>query len=270
MNGNNQGDRNDDYSPGELPHTAYTITKKQKANAQLTAQAETQLYPIMDNDIGGAANMNAQIAAIKQQQNNGDGAAASSEKEEVSDGVGAVSSDSLTNLSERDTNNSNRDVEDNISTTNSEDHHHEENNEHDQQQPLNEPTYPPTTIYNPHNLTWDELEMFLYEWEEEASESVSEYFDMRIIGNIRSGEYDDDYWNKGEDEDEEEEDEDEEAKKSSSSKGWLSRLKNTATHNAHDADGGGSRTTVEFKKGPTRYLNLTDDAAHVVEFYAPW
>lgn len=257
MSGNKQGDRNDVTTQVELPHTAYTIIKK----------ATEHRDNAMDNDIGGAANMNAQIAAsIKQQQNNSDGAA-SSEKEEVSDGVGAVSSDSLTNLSERDTNNNNNnDVEDNISTTNAEDHHHGENNEHDQQQPLNEPTYPPTTIYNPHNLTWDELEMFLYEWEEEASESVSEYFDMRIIGNIRSGEYDDDYWNKSEEE-EEEEDEDEEAKKSSSSKGWLSRLKNTATH---DADGGGSRTTVEFKKGPTRYLNLTDDAAHVVEFYAPW
>ena len=33
----------------------------------------------------------------------------------------------------------------------------------------------------------------------------------------------------------------------------------------------GSKTKVEFKtKGPKKYLNLTDDVFHIVEFYAPW
>eukprot|EP00584_Thalassiosira_punctigera_P012723 CAMPEP_0172547888 /NCGR_PEP_ID=MMETSP1067-20121228/17314_1 /TAXON_ID=265564 ORGANISM="Thalassiosira punctigera, Strain Tpunct2005C2" /NCGR_SAMPLE_ID=MMETSP1067 /ASSEMBLY_ACC=CAM_ASM_000444 /LENGTH=736 /DNA_ID=CAMNT_0013335037 /DNA_START=252 /DNA_END=2462 /DNA_ORIENTATION=+ len=122
-----------------------------------------------------------------------------------------------------------------------------------------EPTYPPSKdltledVHNPRNLTWDELEMHLYEWEEEAT-SVNEYLDMRVIEKLRHG-WEDDGW------EEESEDEEEEEEKP---KSWLSRLKNTAHHDD------GSKTKVEFKKGPTHYLNLTDDAAHVVEFYAPW
>ena len=131
--------------------------------------------------------------------------------------------------------------------------------DHEQDGETKEPTYPPSKeltledVYNPRNLTWDELEMLLYEWEEEAT-SVSEYLDMRVIHKLRTGEHDDDW--------EEEEEEEEEKPKGG---GWLSRLKDTAKH-----EDDGSKTKVEFKKGPTKYLNLTDDAAHVVEFYAPW
>ena len=125
--------------------------------------------------------------------------------------------------------------------------------------PKDAPTYAPTVpdklenYRNPHNMTMDELDMHLYVWEEEAV-AVNEYYDNRVMHNMRTGEYDDDWHDSGDGEEEEE-------KKG----GWLSRLKETATH-----EDTGGRTKVEFKKGPTKYLNLTDDAAHVVEFYAPW
>jgi len=126
--------------------------------------------------------------------------------------------------------------------------------------PKDAPTYAPTVpdklenYRNPHNMTMDELDMHLYVWEEEAV-AVNEYYDNRVMHNMRTGEYDDDWRDSGDGGEEEEE------KKG----GWLSRLKETATH-----EDTGSRTKVEFKKGPTKYLNLTDNAAHVVEFYAPW
>lgn len=151
-------------------------------------------------------------------------------------------------------------------------HHHNNHKHHDNHEHENNdqhPTYKPTEevkledLYNPNNLTWDELEMLLYEWEEEAATSVTEYLDMKVIHTLRTGEYDDDWYKDSEDEEEEEEKEED---KSSTGGGWLSKLKNTATHE----DDGGKTQVVFNKRGPTRYLNLTDDAAHVVEFYAPW
>lgn len=124
------------------------------------------------------------------------------------------------------------------------------------------PTYAPSKelsvedVYNPHNLTMDELEMFLYEWEEEAVSFVDEYFDMKTMQKLRLGENDDDW------KEEEDKASDETGSESSS---WMQRLKSKMA----PLDDG-SKTKVEFKGGPTKYLNLSDDIAHVVEFYAPW
>jgi len=133
--------------------------------------------------------------------------------------------------------------------TDGEEEHEDEDEEEDEEE-----DYSLEDVYNPRNLTWDELEMVLYEWEEEI-ESVSEYFDMRVIHRLRTGEYDDDWEEESEDEEEE-----------GTHKSWLEKLKEKAVHQ----DDNGSKTKVEFKRGPTKYLNLTDDDAHVVEFYAPW
>jgi hypothetical protein len=113
-------------------------------------------------------------------------------------------------------------------------------------------------VYNPHNLTMDELEKFLYEWEEEAAPYVTEYFDARTMHKLRTGETDDNA------EEEEEDTVVEEAAAESESNGWMHRLRSKMTYDD------GSKTKVEFEKGPTKYLKLSDDAAHVVEFYAPW
>jgi hypothetical protein len=134
---------------------------------------------------------------------------------------------------------------------------------------VNDPTYPPSKAltaedyYNPRNLTLAELEMVIYEWEEEAK-PVKEYIDTRVIHQIRTGEYDDDW--RWEEEEEEEE-----------SEGWASRLKKWVTRDDGSrkmvngsAIDDGSNATVEIKKGSIKYLNLTDDVAHVVEFYASW
>ena len=160
---------------------------------------------------------------------------------------------------------------DNINHEHGNHHHHNDHKHHDNHEHENNdeqhPTYKPTEevkledLYNPNNLTWDELEMLLYEWEEEAATSVTEYLDMKVIHTLRTGEYDDDWYKDSEDEEEEEQED-----KGSRGGGWLSKLKNTATHE----DDGGKTQVVFNKRGPTRYLNLTDDAAHVVEFYAPW
>ncbi len=145
---------------------------------------------------------------------------------------------------------------------------------------VHDPTYPPSTevpeltledFYNPRNLTLDELEMVLYEWEEEGT-SVKEYIDMRVLNQLRTGESDDDWTEEDEEEEEEQEGEGEEPK------GWMSRLKKWVTRDDGskakvdgDALYDGSKTKVEFKRrGPKKYLNLTDDVFHVVEFYAPW
>ena len=146
-------------------------------------------------------------------------------------------------------------------------HHHVDNHKHIHENNDQHPTYKPTEevkledLYNPNNLTWDELEMLLYEWEEEAATSVTEYLDMKVIHSLRTDEYDDDWYKDSEDEGGEEKEEEEDK-----GGGWLSKLKNTATHE----DDGGKTQVVFNQRGPTRYLNLTDDAAHVVEFYAPW
>jgi hypothetical protein len=147
---------------------------------------------------------------------------------------------------------------------------------------VHDPTYPPSTempeltledFYNPRNLTLDELEMVLYEWEEEGT-SVKEYIDMSALIKLRTGESDED-WTEEEEEEEEQEGEGE----GEEPKGWTSRLKKWATGDdglkaTVDGDAfvdDGSKTKVEFKKkGPKKYLNLTDDVFHVVEFYAPW
>jgi hypothetical protein len=131
----------------------------------------------------------------------------------------------------------------------------------------NDPTYPPSKAltaedyYNPRNLTLAELEMVIYEWEEDAK-PVKEYIDMRVIHQLRTGEYDDDWrW-------EEEEEEEEELES------WASRLKKWVTRDDgskkvinESAVDDGSKTNV---KGSIKYLNLTDEVAHVVEFYASW
>jgi hypothetical protein len=148
---------------------------------------------------------------------------------------------------------------------------------------VHDPTYPPSTempeltledFYNPRNLTLDELEMVLYEWEEEGT-SVKEYIDMSALIKLRTGESDEG-WTEEEEEEEEEQDGDGEGEEP---KGWTSRLKKWATGDDGSkakVDGDafvddGSKTKVEFKKkGPKKYLNLTDDVFHVVEFYAPW
>lgn len=137
--------------------------------------------------------------------------------------------------------------------------HHDEHEEHHsgQHEYEEEEDLSLEDIYNPRNLTWDELEMLLFEWEEE-NESVDEYLDMRVIEKLRSGEHDDEWESEDESEDEGEEGE---------KKSWLEKMKEKVV----TEDASGTKTKVEFKKGSsTAYLNLTDDAAHVVEFYAPW
>jgi thiol-disulfide isomerase/thioredoxin len=141
-----------------------------------------------------------------------------------------------------------------------------------------EPTYPPTKeitaadYYNPRNLTLDELEMVLYEWEEDATNIVKEYIDMRVIQSLRTGISIDDDWD---DEEEEEEKEEVEGgvdnKNETKTSSWMNRLKNLASTSNTETAEDTTKTTVEFTKhGPLKYLNLTSDTAHVVEFYAPW
>lgn len=136
-----------------------------------------------------------------------------------------------------------------------------------------EPSYPPTKeitaadYYNPRNLTIDELEMVLYEWEEDASNIVSEYIDMRVIQSLRTGISIDDDWN-----DEEEHEEGQESLEEVV-EGVDNKKKFAPSSNSNEvaADTTTTKTTVEFHKhGPLKYLNLTSDVAHVVEFYAPW
>ena len=128
------------------------------------------------------------------------------------------------------------------------------------------PTYAPSKeltvedVYNPHNLTLEELENFLYEWEEEAAPYVSEYFDANTVHYLRTGEESTDYTTNSEEVGEGKD----VASSESGGNSWVHRLKSKMTFDD------GSKTQVEFKKGPTKYLSLTDDAAHVVEFYAPW
>ena len=139
-----------------------------------------------------------------------------------------------------------------------------------------EPSYPPTKeitaadYYNPRNLTLDELEMVLYEWEEEATNIVKEYIDMRVIHSLRTGISIDDDW----DDEEEEVQEQEVDKKNETITGsWMNRLQNLASSSNSDSAAAAdtTKTTVEFHKhGPLKYLNLTSDTAHIVEFYAPW
>ncbi|KAL7536527.1 hypothetical protein ACHAWF_005486 [Thalassiosira exigua] len=205
------------------------------------------------------------------------------------------------------------------------------------------PTDPPSKevkledLHNPRNMTWDELEMMLYEWEEGAG-AVDEYLDMAVIEKLRRGETDDDEEENEEDGEEEkkegedkekvagenagenegkqkdlnetehivkeneeqkeekaeehqkeegtpkaeempmiekekeeeaapkpDEEKSKEEEKPKESKGFLDKLKD----NLKPRDDG-KKTHVEVKKGQPRYLNLTQDSAHVVEFYAPW
>ncbi len=125
------------------------------------------------------------------------------------------------------------------------------------------PTYEPSKelsiedVYNPHNLTMEELENFLYEWEEEAAPFVTEYFDEKAMHQLRMGE-------KDETRKEENDKLSEDSTMESEGNSWVHRLRSKMTYDD------GAKTKVEFKRGPTKYLNLSDDAAHVVEFYAPW
>jgi hypothetical protein len=130
----------------------------------------------------------------------------------------------------------------------------------------NDPTYPPSKAltaedyYNPRNLTLAELEMVIYEWEEEAK-PVKEYIDMRVIHQLRTGEYDDDWrW--------EEEEEEEELES------WATRLKKWVTRDDGSKKMVNESAVEDVSKakvqGSIKYLNLTDDVAHVVEFYASW
>jgi thiol-disulfide isomerase/thioredoxin len=117
-----------------------------------------------------------------------------------------------------------------------------------------EPPYAPSTEewYNPHNMTYDELEYHLYEWEEDAVGHVTEYLDWEVFERMRNQ---GDDWYK---EDEEHAQEEEEEKKHT-----------TLKEQQHHDDG--SKTKVEMRKSNTNhYLNLSNDVAHVVEFYAPW
>mmetsp|Transcript_14891 Transcript_14891/g.24400 ORF Transcript_14891/g.24400 Transcript_14891/m.24400 type:complete len:803 (+) Transcript_14891:59-2467(+) len=117
-----------------------------------------------------------------------------------------------------------------------------------------EPPYEPNIedFYNPHNMTYEELEYHLYEWEEDAVGHVSEYYDLEVFNRMRNEEDD---WYK---EDEEHVEEEQEEKK-----------KATLKDQKHHDDG--SKTKVEMRKSNTNhYLNLSNDVAHVVEFYAPW
>lgn len=121
----------------------------------------------------------------------------------------------------------------------------------------NSPTAGPTAVWNPRGLTLKELDMHLYEWERDA-EPVREYLDMRVIEKLRTGEHSEDYgYSKSKDE----------GRKKP--KGWLGRLKEKAKEKA-SIIGGGLKAKAKSKKDPTHYLDLTDGAAHVVEFYAPW
>jgi len=114
-----------------------------------------------------------------------------------------------------------------------------------------EPVYDASAYYNPHNMTYEELEYHLYEWEEGAVGHVSEYFDWEVFERMRNQE--DDYYK----EDEEHEEEEDEEKKQ------------TLKDQEHHDDG--SKTKVDMRKSNTdHYLNLSNDVAHVVEFYAPW
>jgi len=131
-----------------------------------------------------------------------------------------------------------------------------------------EASYAPTPahkledVHNPRNLTWDELEMLLYEWEPEASQVVNEYFDMAVVQRIRDEDWSD--WEQ-DSEDEEEEAGDaaaEETEGGGDKKGWLASLKEKATGEVIDE---GGKTRVKLKSKRQAFLNLTSDAAHIVE-----
>ena len=118
-----------------------------------------------------------------------------------------------------------------------------------------EEPYDPSTEewFNPHNMTYDELEYHLYEWEEDAVGHVNEYLDWQVFERMRNQQ--DDWYN--EDEDLEDEDEEEETKPTS--------IKDQKRHDD------GSKTKVEMRKSDTNhYLKLSNDVAHVVEFYSPY
>lgn len=57
------------------------------------------------------------------------------------------------------------------------------------------PTEPPfepnmEDYYNPHNMTYEELEYHLYEWEEDAVGHVAEYYDLEVLNRMRNQEDD--------------------------------------------------------------------------------
>lgn len=116
-----------------------------------------------------------------------------------------------------------------------------------------QPPYDPSTEqwYNPHNMTYDELEYHLYEWEEDAVGHVTEYLDWEVFERMRN--QGDDWYQRGE----EDVEQDEEKKRT------------TLKEQKHYDDG--SKTKVVMRQSNTNhYLNLSNDVAHVVEFYAPW
>lgn len=116
-----------------------------------------------------------------------------------------------------------------------------------------EPEEDPSTWYNPHNMTYDELEYHLYEWEEDAVGHVTEYLDWDVFAKMRNKADD---WYKV-DEEKHENEKEEEGEKNQSLK-----------DQKHRDDG--SKTKVEMRKSNTHhYLKLSNDVAHVVEFYAP-
>ena len=119
-------------------------------------------------------------------------------------------------------------------------------------------------VYNPRNLTWDELEMLLYEWGPEASHVVHEYFDMAVVQRIRDEDWSD-WEQESEDEDEDEEADNavaEDTEGGAGKKSWLATLRDKATGEAQDE---GGKTLVKLKSKRQAFLNLTSDAAHIVE-----
>ncbi len=122
----------------------------------------------------------------------------------------------------------------------------EEEDEEEEWQPSAE------DFYNPRNMTFEELEYHLYEWEEGAVGYVSEYHDVEVFERMRNQE--DDWYNEDEEEDEEEK---------------KDKKQSTLKDQKHHDDG--SKTKVEMRKSNSNhFLNLSNDVAHVVEFYAPW
>ena len=136
-------------------------------------------------------------------------------------------------------------------------------NEHDHGKAERDDELAEDAYINPNGLREEELNMLLYEWEPEAR-SVKEYLDWTVIKRLRNGEHDDDDYEEDEEEKEENGDENKAANKDHAPKHAAGGLKNTK----HFDDG--SKTEVELKKGKISYLNLTEESAHVVEFYAPW
>lgn len=140
---------------------------------------------------------------------------------------------------------------------------HEEEEEYDAQ---NDKKQSIENVHNPYKMTYDELVMHLYVWEWKIK-AVSEYYESRVIEKLRTGEVDD-YVE--EEDDEEEEEHEEEKEERDISNGWTSKLMSRLKKAPEKTIDDGSKTRVILKKGKKHYLNLTDDAAHVVEFYAPW